>query len=540
MKTHSLLLTALAFTCVSCGTDAPVVRDSPVSSEPAATPPEPVIRRLTESQYENSVHDLFGEDIVLPLRIEPDIEQDGLLSIGSAHNSLSPLGVEQYEEASFSLAEQALAPGPIRDAIMPCQPAAIQDADCARNALSTLGRQAWRRPLTNAELDTIVALSGTAADIRGDFYLGLELGLGTLLQSPYFVYRVELGEAAPEGGRRYTNNEMATKLSYFLWNTAPDEALLTAAENGELTESVALTTQVERMLDDPKARQGFRNLISEMLALYELDELSKDPNVFPAMRTGIGPSAREETLLTVEALVFDRQDDFRSWMTTRDTFVDQNLAMIYAVAAPNLEGFGPTHLPDDGLRSGLLGQVSILATAAHPVSSSATLRGLFVRNKLLCQDIPPPPADVDTSIPEPEPGALTLRDRVASHLEDDFCATCHSAMDPIGLALENFDGIGIYRETENGVVIDAHGEIDGESYDNAEGLGRVLALNPGYTACMTDTVFGYAEGHRPTLGELGLSEWLLERFEQEGYSMKSLLREVATSQAFRTPSEVVQ
>jgi len=517
----------------SCGKDEKPYKGAGAGEEPEATSPEPNLRRLTRQQYLNSVSDLLDPGLVMPSALEPDESADGLLSIGAARSSLSPLGVENYEDAAYDLAEQAMEPGSVRDRLIPCNPTGDSDDACARQALEDLGVLAWRRPLTSAEIDDLVDIAGTAGTTLGDFYDGMELAIGYLLQSPHFIYRVEIGE-----GGVFTDYEMASRLSYFLWNTTPDTALLDAAAAGGLSSADDVAAEVDRMLSDPLARRGFRNLIDEMLELDKLEGLAKDPDVFPAMRSEIGPSSREETLSMVEALVFDRDDDFRTWLTTRETWIDVNLAMIYAVPAPSLDGFATATLPANGPRRGLLGQSSILSMHAHPVSTSATRRGLFVRKTLLCQSIPPPPADVDTSIPEPTPDALTLRERVASHLEEPFCANCHLAMDPIGLALENFDGIGLYRETENGATIDPAGDLDGVPFKTPEEFADVLAANPLFTGCMADTVYAYASGHRPELGETDYAHWLHKRFRDENYSMMALLREVATSETFRTAPEV--
>jgi hypothetical protein len=521
---------------LACGTpDEPKVdRYVPVEAgpEPAVAPPPPVLRRLTNTQYSNSVVDLLGDGLVLPTRLEPDTELEGLLSIGASTASLSPLGVEQYEDAAYALAEQALSPER-RDRIVPCEPTGSSDAACAEQVLAPLARQAWRRPVSAAELGALVDVAGTSGDTLGDFHAGLELALAAILQSPHFLYRIELG-----AGGRLSDHELATRLAYFLWNTSPDAALLDAADAGELSTPEGRVAQVDRLLADSRARQGFRNFIDELLHLERLEGLTKDPDVFPAMRAEIGPSAREEAQRTVEALVFDRDEDFRTWMTTRDTFVDPNLAMLYAVPAPEREGFGPTTLPADGDRRGLLGQIAILALHAHPVSTSATLRGKFVRETLLCQFIPPPPADVDTSIPEASADAPTRRERVERHLQDPACAGCHQLTDPIGLGLEHFDGLGLYRTHENGAVIDASGEVDGSGYADAWELAGVLRDHPSFPACMAEMLYAYGVGHRPEAGEQELAGWLDLKFGEVGWSMRTLLREVALSEAFGAVSEV--
>lgn len=519
---------------LACG--GPDATEAPVGPEPAAQAPEPVLRRLTEGEFRASIADVLGPDILIS-SLEPDHAEGGLLAIGASGEAISPRGVEQYEAAAQSIAEQAMA---APEGLLPCAPSGAVDEGCAAMAIDALGRRLYRRPLDADERAALVGLATEAASTLGDFHEGLAMALGAMLQSPSFLYRVELGEADPAGGGRYryTDWEMASRLSYFLWHSTPDDALLDAAAAGELTTEAGLAAQVDRMLASPRARAGFRAYIDELLALYELDHLIKDPTIFPQMRADLGESAREETLRAVEALVFDRGADFRGWLTTPDTFVNTTLAMLYAVPAPSLDGFGATTLPSDGQRAGLLGQAAVLAKYAHPVSSSATKRGVFVREVLMCQDIPAPPANVNTSLPEPSPDSATLRDRVAVHLEEPTCAGCHRLTDPIGLGLENFDGLGVFRETEAGARIDPSGDLGGVPFMNARQLGAVISKDPAFSHCMAESVFSYAVGHRPSEGEEDVVDWLDARFAEEGFAMVPLLRQIALSDAFRFTSAV--
>jgi hypothetical protein len=507
--------------------------------EPAPRPPEATIQRLTTSAYRRTIADLFGPGVVLP-SIEPDVEQEGLLRIGAANAAISPRGVEQFEAAATAIAEQANADGALREGV--CEPVAPDDAACAAAVLGPWGRRIWRRPLTSEELDVLVGLATGAGETLADFDAGVTMALAALLQSPYFLYRIELGDpdAPPtaEGGRPYGNWELASRLSYTLWDTTPDDALLDAAARGDLTDEAGLAAQVDRMLADPRAREGFRAFISELLTLHKLDALVKDPSIFPAMRADVGPSAREETLAAVEALVFDRDDDIRTWLTTRETVIDPTLAMLYEVPAPSLDGAAPTTLPASGPRAGLLGQISVLAQHAHAVSSSATRRGVFVREVLLCQQVPPPPANANTSIPEPSEDARTLRERVAVHLEDPACASCHQVTDPIGLGLEQFDGLGGYRTTENGATIDPSGDLDGVAFADGRALGEALASHPEFTACLAETLLAYAQGHRPDVDERATMDWMNQAFEADGYSLRALWRRIVMSKAFREAGPV--
>jgi hypothetical protein len=492
-----------------------------------------VLRRLTSAQYANVVLDLFGPEIVPPAQLEPDPSIDGLVAIGSALTTISARGVELYEDAAYAVANQVLAPSEDRDERVGCAPSSITDSACARTYLEQIGRLLWRRPMTAGELDALVAVSVAGGEVREDFHLGLSYGLGALLQAPSFLFREEVGEPGPKNSLRYTSHEMASRLSFLLWNAGPDERLLDLADKDKLVDPDVVLEQARRMLEDERAKRGVRAFFDEVLELHELDDLNKDPIHFPRMNALIGPAAREETLAVVERNVLYGHD-YRDLFVTRDTFIDRHLAAIYDVPAPAPEGADWVQIPPDHRRRGLLGHVSLLALNAHPVSSSATLRGKFVRQKVLCHPIPSPPADVDTSIPEPSGEAPTLRDRVAEHTSDPVCATCHLMMDPIGLSLENFDGLGEWRDDDNGAAIDASGDIDGTPFDDAWGLGKVLSEHPDVPPCAVQNLWRYAHGRPEALGEADLLDHLTVGFADAGHRVYDLLLLVAVSEGFRT------
>lgn len=507
--------------------EAPTVGARP---PPPFEPAPAQLRRLTQPQYRNAVTDLFGE-IVLPARLEPDERVDGLYQIGAHLTTISARGTELYEAAAYQVASQAV-DAEHRDRWVGCAPAGVVDRACAEQSLRTLGRRVWRRPLSEVELAQLVEIGANAARQLGDFYAGLEFSVATLLQSPHFLFRREVG-AEIDGQRRHTGWETAERLSFFLWNTIPDDALLDAAARGELGDHPRYAEHVDRLLADPRAKQGVRAFFTEMLELDELDELRKDPTIFEHYTPELGGSAREETLRLIEYLVFEQDADYRDLMTTRTTFIDRRLASLYGVPAPSRDGFGRYDFPEGSERVGLLGHISVLALQAHASVSSPTLRGIFVRRNLLCGAIPPPPANVDTSIPEPLPGSVTLRDRVARHLEDPSCAGCHRLMDPLGLGLENFDAIGRWRDTESGEPIDTSGDINGVAFSTPSELAHTLAVTPDLTQCLMRTAYRYATGHKEVPGEAATLRDLSARFEQSGYRVLPLLRSVALSDGFR-------
>lgn len=516
-------------------TDAPEDR---AETPPDASATPPTLKRLTTPQYAHAMRDLFGEGLVLPATLEPDQRIEGLYAVGAARTTISSYGVEKYESAAFSVADQVLE-DPVRRAVwVTCTPADTVDDACAEEVLSALGRRAWRRPLSETELDTVVSLADEAALALDDFDDGLAFGIAALLTSPHFLYRVEVGDGAGAPDGAYDDYEMASRLSFFLWNTIPDEELLAAAEAGELTTDAGLEAQVDRMLADARARDGLRALFSEMLHLDELDELSKDPQIFTYMSDALGPAAREETLLGVEAMAFEDDASYLDLFTTDRTFLNRDLAALYDVPAPAPDGFGETWLPAEGGRRGFFGQASFLALNAHAVSTSVTLRGIFVREVLLCQEIPEPPANANTSIPEVDADAPTMRDRIRVHLEVEECASCHRLTDPIGLGFENFDGLGRWRVTENGASIDPSGDLDGVSFADGSSLGQVVADHPRTPICMTRTALQYATGDLAEELDTGLMDWHTLGFTNEGHRLLWLLRDVALSPAFRQVGEV--
>lgn len=519
------------------GADALPPRPDPIGLPyPVAAPQVP---RLTSEQFENAVHDLLGPDIVVPGNIEPDLETAGFLQIGAAAATISPRGVEKYEDAAYEITSQYI-DDQFREELT-CTPVGSRDDDCARYVLEPLVRRAFRRPATEEELDVIIGVAGHAGEVLDDFFEGLEFGLSAVLQSPNFLFRAELGSVSTEvdGVNAYDDWELASRLSFLLWNTIPDEELLAAAEAGELMTDDGLLAQTDRLLASPRAREGLLVFFEELYELHTLDDLNKDPNIFPTVAPDLGPAAREETRLVLEDLIFERQADFRDLFTSRETFLNRRLAALYDVRAPVREGFGYTELPEDANRIGLLGHASILALTAHATSTSPTLRGIFVRERILCGVIPPPPSGVDTSIPEATEAAPTLRERVARHLEDEFCAGCHSLMDPLGLALENYDGIGVYRSVENGHEVDPSGHLDGVEFDDLPGLIDILAEDPRVTSCLVQKLNRYANSSIDTREQIEALEGLHIIFAHEGFRVLPLIRSYVLSPAFRTVGEVV-
>lgn len=502
----------------------------------------PVTRRLTAEQYRNIVQDVFGADIDLGGRLEPDMRVDGLLAVGASRVSITAAGMEQYDAMARAVAAQVVDENH-RDMLVPCKPASptVFDAECAREFLGKAGRLLYRRPLTDQQLLAYVTAASEATRITGDFYQGLGLSLAGMLSSPSFLFVEQILEPDPEhkGGFRLDDYSIASQLSFFLWNSAPDSMLLSAAAAGELRTRRGLERQVDRMMASPRLEHGVRAFFVDQLRFDEFEVLAKDGMLFPKFSAQAAADAREQTLRTVLDVVLTRNADYREIFTTRKTFLTPELGAIYQVP---IYKEGPNGSPDewqpyefaaDDPRGGILTQVAFTALHSPAGRGSPTLRGKAVREIALCQSVPPPPADVSFTEFEENTahGASTARERLAAHATVPSCAGCHKIIDPIGFALENFDGAGEFRTTENGAPIDPSGEIDGIHYDDAGGLGQAIYNNPAAVSCVVDRMAARALGRTPTKEE---RQWLSEvksDFQSSGHRLQALMREIALSDA---------
>ena len=459
-----------------------------------APPFEPLVaglRTMTAAQYAASVREVLQLDAD-----DPAIESVGQWpsSISAARGGFAADTVESYETAARAAARHAFADAERRAALVDCAPPATQwSAEwdiCAQSFVASVGRRAFRRALSEEEIVRWSNVAQTVAGLLDDPYLGMEHALSGILQSPHFLYRVELGE--PDGERlAYTDVEMATRLSFLVWNHGPDTGLLDVAEAGGLRTVEDIEAQVRQMLDDPRAGNGVRGFLAELLSVSELEHLQKSPLVFPDFDSTVAESMGAQLLRTAEDAMLD--GGFASLFTTRDSYANEALAPIMGMDGA---GYGaelsPVRLDADGPRAGILTLPGYLALHAYPGKTSPALRGLFVRQRLLCQSIPPPPPDVSTMLPDRPDGELvTTRELVGIHQQNPSCATCHALMDPIGLGLEEFDAVGGHRTTENMLDIDPSGVLEGAPFEDAVGLGRAVSEHPRLIPCMVATLYAF-------------------------------------------------
>jgi hypothetical protein len=363
----------------------------------------------------------------------------------------------------------------------------------------------------------------------------VEATLAALLSSPNFLYRVEIGEADPATGfKSFTGYEMASRLSFLLAGTTPDDALLGAAEAGALGTEDGIAAQAARLLATPGAHGAVLRFFGEHFSLDTLGGLAKDGHTYPLFSTTLGAAMRGEIERTLDDVIFTRDADFRELFTTRTSFVNAELAKLYGVPAPS--GWGQVTWPSDGDRAGIFGFAGVLAIESHAVLTSPTLRGKLLRERLLCQTIAPPPNNANAGkfdAPDAAAGHVTMRDRLSQHATDPTCAGCHTQMDPIGLGLEHFDAIGAYRKDDQGLPLVTATDLDGKPFDGPAQLGALLHDDPRVVSCLTGRFYEYATGHSPVPGEKPMIDELKAKFVASGYRLSALVLETVKSAGFR-------
>jgi PAS domain-containing protein len=510
-----------------------ILGDAPVGVEGAEALPSPTLRRLIARQYKNAVRDILGEDAALAAAPPPDIALNGFETIGAAQLAVGDQAVVQYESSARGIAAAAMGDSARISELVGCAPSGAADTACHRELVARFGRRAFRRPLIEEEIAAYSAVALEAAQEFNDFYAGVEYAMAAILQSPFFLYQVEIGVPGAENPSRraLTGFEIATRISFFLTDSTPSDELLDAAEAGSLATSEGVRDAARDLLEQPGARAALRGFYEEFLRLRELDGLVKDTNTFPQFSASLAQAMKEETLSLIQDVVWERDADYREILDADYTFVNQELAAFYGFPEPTEPGFAKVAIKPEEKRGGFFGHASFLSLFAHATSTSPTLRGKFVRERMLCQSIPAPPNNVVTEFP-PGAEAQTARDRLKAHQEVPSCAGCHVLMDNIGFGLENFDGVGLFRTTENGADIDAKSDVDGIPFDGARSLGTALRSSDEVPLCVARNIFRHATGHVETKGEAEAIAAIGEAFEASGYRMKELLVEIAASEAF--------
>ena len=490
------------------------------------------VRRITETQYRHTIADIFSTKIKINARFEPEKRVDGLLALGSSELSLTSSGFEQYFALASSISDQVLADG-ARTAYVTCQNPAPGDDTCARQFIEKYGRRLFRRPLTDPEVVARIKTASTGAKSTGDFYAGLKLALTSLLVAPEFLFRVETAEADPTTPGRYRLDAYgkASRISFLLWDAAPDDELLAAASSGAIHTAAGLKQHLTRMVASPRFEDGVRAFFADMLQLDGFDNLVKDPAIYPKFNQAVSDSAREQTLKTVVNLLVQGKRDYRDLFTPNETFINRPLASIYRIPFASAAEWAPYTFPESSERSGILTQVAFLSLFSHPGTSSPTKRGIKLLEIFMCEATPDPPADVDFSkVQDSTKG--TVRGRLLDHMNNTACAACHRRTDPPGLSLEHFDGLGQLRTMENSARIDVTANLHGEKFEGAQGLGKILRNNPEVPRCLVRRVYAYGAGRKTEDRDEGYLTEQTKAFAGNGYRLPELMMQIGSSPEF--------
>jgi hypothetical protein len=500
--------------------------------------PQPRLVRLTHAQYDNTVRDLLGLPDLAPSADFLDDPTFAGFDNNAAALVVQPRLARDYQRAAEALSARVADPATMGN-LVPCEVAAGDDV-CAREFVESFGRRAFRRPLTAPEVDAYVALYGRGA---GKFSAGtpFEQGIRHLveafLQSPHFLYRVELSEELDSDQLiPLTGFEVATRLSYLIWNSAPDDDLLAAAESGELDTEAGIEAQARRLIEDARAAGPVDDFHAQWLQLDKYANVQKDPTLYPSFGPSTAAAMREETERFIRHVVFELSGGVRDLLLSRTTFVNDELAAIYG-----LEGaFGPelTQVElDPTRRAGLLTQPGFLASHAYTTGSSPIHRGVFVQRRVLCNEVPDPPGDIDTTLPPLSDDIKTTKQQVEAHTSGEACVGCHSLVNAPGYALENFDGLGAWRDTENGEPIDPTGDfrMDGDTtqVDGPIDLVTQIAESESAGACYLTQWYRYGFAREESEADQCTIDLLNQRFMEAGYDVKEMLVAFTLTKTFR-------
>lgn len=485
------------------------------------------LSHLTRAQYDRTIRDLFG--VALDASVSASFPKDEEVEGFSLGLGMSTLLVEKQQGAAEVWAERAME-HPER--IVPCSTA---DDACAAAFIASFGRRAFRRPLAEDEIERLMTVYRFARESGArPFDEGLRLVIEAILVSPHFLYHWPTSEGADaEGVVRVAGYELASRMSYFLWGTMPDDALLDAADAGKLHTKEDVAREARRMLEDPRAREGVSGLFDELYDVGMVSGLNRDPVLFSDWSTDVGRDLSTSLAMSLDDAFWNGKT-FSDLFTSNEVFLNENLATFYGLERPAGEGFVPV---TDARRGGLLTHPALVTRFSKFSATDPIHRGLFVWERVLCRNMQPPPPDVVFTVPsaEEEPGKTT-RERYEMHL-DDACAGCHGVIDPLGFAFEHFDAVGRHRADENGIPIDATGTVilddAGEvPFDDVVDLGAVLAESDDARRCYVEHWVHAAVRRGGTQGDTCQIDDLDEAFEEAGGNLADLAVLIVTSDAF--------
>ncbi|MEJ7754560.1 MAG: DUF1592 domain-containing protein [Candidatus Limnocylindrales bacterium] len=521
--------------CVGAIGDAPP-GPTDEGSSPACKTVEPgnsPMRRMIRAEYNNTVHDLLGDTTHPADGFLPEEVSLGFNNQAEALQVTQALA-QQYLEAAEALAGDAVAN---LETLLPCDPASDGDDPCARQFVETFGKRAYRRPLAPSEVDTLLGVYQAGRAV-GDFQNGIRLTLEVILQSPHFLYRVEFGMPDPVEADVVALDpyEVAARLSYLIWGSMPDAELSGAADDDKLATREEIAAQARRMLGAPQARAAVATFHRQWLGLGGLDEVDKDPAIYPEYDPSLKALWTQETESFFDHVVFDGDGDLPTLLTAPYSMMNADLAAFYGANVPTSGTWEKVEL-DPAQRSGFLTQAGLLALNAKTNQSSPVHRGKLVREMLLCQTMPDPPNDIPIVPPDIDPQATT-REQFDAHASNPTCASCHVLMDPIGFGFEHYDGIGAWRDQDHGLPVDAHGELTGTvdvdgPFDGVPELAQKLAQSAEVRQCVATQWFRWGHGRKESEADACSLQEIGEAFAAASYDIRELIVALTQTEAFR-------
>ncbi|HEY0714473.1 MAG TPA: DUF1592 domain-containing protein [Polyangia bacterium] len=486
------------------------------------------MRRLNQTEYDNTVRDLLGTSLQ-PARIFiSDSQATGFDNNGDLLG-LSPVRVEQYQLAAETLATDALS-GPLRARNLSCDPASGDP--CVRTLLTTLGERAFRRPLSEDEIARFLQLAGKVRLAGGSPDDVVRAVLQALLMSPNFLFRAEYDlHPASLTPHLLGPYEVASRLSYLVYGSMPDEALLAAARNGKLGTAADVQSQLQRMLSDPKERFS-QTFVEQWLGIRAVDTLQPDVRLFPNFNAALGASMKREAGLLFDEFI-RRNLPVEQLLTANFTYLDVGLAKHYGLPEQGTDTEPVRVELTTSQRGGLLSMAAFLTATSRGNRTSPVERGRFVLDVLMCAPPPPPPSDVAMT-PEEQITALSEREFLAVHRRNPTCAACHNLMDPIGLALENYDATGAWRDTDHGQKIDPSGVLpNGIAVSGPRDLSAALARDERLLSCLASGLLTYALGRSLLPSDNTYVEELAKGPRGASVGLRDMLIGIVSSEPFR-------
>ncbi len=517
------------------------------TSSPSDSAASEHMRRLSRTEYNNTLRDLLGVGGDLSQAFASDVDANGSGYLRGG--VVSTVDADQLREAAEKVGTDVATRLP---ALLPCTPLPTNRADedaCASRFIQSLARRAYRRSAVADEAQALVDYySKVRADLGYGFSDALRLVIQVTVQSPNFLYRWELGNAPAlrEGDLvRFNDDEIAARLSYALWGSMPDQELFAAADHGELRTPEQLASQARRLLADQKAFDMFDDFDAQWLGLLDLKNVTKDTGAYPSFSAELARSMDRERREFLSFVLGPNGDGkLQTLLTAAFSFVDAKLAPLYGVTPGATDAFQQVML-DPAQRAGILTQPAFLTAHAAPGGSHPIKRGKQILLRLLCEELPPPPPNVP-ALPPPAPG-LTTRERFAQHGQNACAAGCHEKMDPLGFAFEHYDGMGAYRLTEADTSVDASGTVllDGTSqqFGDAVALNKLLATSGAVRSCMTRQLLRYAIRRREATGDEASLTLIDDAFARSDYDLREALVALVSSRTFAyrkpAPGEVL-